>query len=325
MNTRDDARRAATLYYLQDETMATIATSMGVSRSTVSRLLKHARETGLVRISIEPESGVGAQLADRITARFGVRAHLVEVRANAPAHVRLDHVARVAARLLTGWVEPGSVVGVAWGTTVSAIADHLSPVPTSGVQIVQLNGSARTRPAGVRYAQELLSAIATAFDADVAFFPTPAFFDYVESKEALWRESALQQILALRGGADLAVFGVGATAGTLASEVYRGGYLTERDVAELRRERVVGDVCTVFLRQDGTFADIAINARASGPTPRDLARIPRRLCVVVGEHKVPALLGALSAGVATDLVIDQRTAGALLETPQPRSRGRSRL
>ena len=303
--------------------MAAIASTLGVSRSTVSRLLKHARETGMVRISVEPESDAGQRLAARITARFGVRAHLVEVRGNAPAHVRLDQVARVAARLLTDWVEPGSVVGVAWGTTVSAIADHLTPVPTSGVQIVQLNGSARTRPAGVRYAQELLSAIAAAFDADVAYFPTPAFFDYVESKEALWRESALQQILGLRARADLAVFGVGATAGTLASEVYRGGYLTPDDVAELRRERVVGDVCTVFLRRDGSYADIAINARASGPTPRDLARIPRRMCVVVGEHKVPALMGALSAGVATDLVIDQRTAAALLEAPHQPVRPRS--
>lgn len=247
-----------------------------------------------------------------------MRAHLVEVRANAPAHVRLDQVARVAARLLTTWVEPGSVVGVAWGTTVSAIADHLSPAPTTGVQIVQLNGSARTRPAGVRYAQELLSAIAASFDADVAYFPTPAFFDFAQSKEVLWRESALQQILALRSRADLAVFGVGASAGTLASEVYRGGYLTAADVAELRRERVVGDVCTVFLRQDGSYADIAINARASGPTPRELARIGRRMCVVVGEHKVPALQGALSAGVVTDLVIDQRTAHALLDAPPAR-------
>ncbi len=312
MNARDDALRAAQLYYLQDETMASIAATLGVSRSTVSRLLKHARETGLVRITLAEPEGPAARLGDHLTRRFGVRAHVVEVRGSAPEHVRLDHVARVTARLLTSYVESGSLVGVAWGTTVSAIADHLVHAPRTGVTIVQLNGSAQRRPSGVRYAQELLSAIAGAFDADIAFFPTPAFFDEAATRDVLWRESVMRHQLALRARCDLALFGIGATAGTLASEVYRAGYLGPEDFAELRRERVVGDVCTVFLREDGSYEDIAINARASGPTPRELARVPRRLCVVVGEHKVPALVGALHAGVATDLVLDNRTAAALL-------------
>lgn len=312
MNAADSARRAAQLYYLQDETMDSIASTLRVSRSTVSRLLKQARKTGLVRITVADDAATGKHTADNLTRRFGVRAHVVEVRDNAPDHQRLDQVARVAARLLTSWVEPGTTVGIAWGTTVSAIAAHLTPVPTTGVTIVQLNGSVHTRPSGVLYAQELLSAIASAFDADIAYFPTPAIFDYADTKEAMWRESAVRHLLQLRARADFAVFGVGATQGTLASEVYRAGYLRATDARELGRQRVVGDVCTVFLRQDGSYEDIEINTRASGPTPRELARIPRRMCVVVGEHKVPALVGALSAGVVTDLVIDARTAAALL-------------
>ena len=323
----DEVRRAAQLYYLQDETMDSIASTLRVSRSTVSRLLKRARATGIVRITVADDAATGRRLADAVTARFGVRAHIVEVRDSAADHQRLDQVARVAARLLTSWVEPGSTIGIAWGTTVSAIAAHLAPVSTTGVTIVQLNGSAHTRPSGVLYAQELLSAIARAFDADIAYFPTPAIFDYASTKEALWRESAVRYLLQARTQVDFAVFGVGATAGRLASEVYRAGYLTADDARALGRERVVGDVCTVFLREDGSYEDIEVNTRASGPTPRELARIPRRMCVVVGEHKVPALVGALSAGVVTDLVIDARTAVALLArgpARPPRGAGRPR-
>lgn len=322
VNAADEVRRAAQLYYLQDETMDSIASTLSVSRSTVSRLLKKARETGVVRITVADDAATGRHTADALTRRFGVRAHVVEVRDNAADAQRLDQVARVAARLLTSWVEPGSTIGVAWGTTVSAIAAHLRPVPTTDVTIVQLNGSAHTRPSGVLYAQELLSAIARAFDADIAYFPTPAIFDFATTKEALWRESAVRHLLRLRAEIDFAVFGVGATQGTLASEVYRAGYLTATDARELARQRVVGDVCTVFLRQDGSYEDIEVNARASGPTPRELARIPRRMCVVVGEHKVPALVGALSAGVVTDLVIDRRTAAALLASDTRTARRR---
>ena len=48
----DDVWTAASMYYLQGETMDVIAKHLGTSRSTVSRLLKQARETGLVRISL---------------------------------------------------------------------------------------------------------------------------------------------------------------------------------------------------------------------------------------------------------------------------------
>ncbi len=47
-----DALRAAQLYYLQDLTMEAIAHELRTSRSSVSRLLSFARESGLVDIQV---------------------------------------------------------------------------------------------------------------------------------------------------------------------------------------------------------------------------------------------------------------------------------
>ncbi len=61
MNTRyDDMYQAASRYYVQGETMDAIAKQLGLSRSSVSRLLKEARETGLVRISLADTSDATA-------------------------------------------------------------------------------------------------------------------------------------------------------------------------------------------------------------------------------------------------------------------------
>jgi DNA-binding transcriptional regulator LsrR (DeoR family) len=94
--------------------------------------------------------------------------------------------------------------------------------------------------------------------------------------------------------------------------VYSAGYLDEEDVRTLHAEGVVGDVCTVFLRADGSYQDVALNARATGPTPAELHRVPRRICVVAGDNKVVPLLAALRSGVVTDLVVDEVTATGLL-------------
>ena len=59
--------RVARLYHVQSETMDAIAHQLGVSRSTVSRLLKEARDRGLVRVSIvDPESSLGYGLIHQL-------------------------------------------------------------------------------------------------------------------------------------------------------------------------------------------------------------------------------------------------------------------
>ena len=106
---------------------------------------------------------------------------------------------------------------------------------------------------------------------------------------------------------------MGCLQGRVASHVYTAGYLDESDMTQLAADGVVGDVCTVLLREDGTYADIAYNARATGLTPAELQRIPRRLCVVADPSRAAAVVGALRAGTATDLVLDEGTARAVLD------------
>ena len=59
---QSDALRAAQLYYLQDLTMDAIARELRTSRSTVSRLLAAARDSGLVQIQIRSPLDTGPEL-----------------------------------------------------------------------------------------------------------------------------------------------------------------------------------------------------------------------------------------------------------------------
>ncbi len=316
----EETYRVAQMYYVHDETMESIAKRLGVSRSTVSRILKQARDTGIVRISLAQEVSATGALAERFAEAFGVRAHVVAMRENVGDFRRLDAVARFGAHLLDDLVEEGSTIGVAWGTTLSALSTHLRFRPTEGVRLVQLNGAANPSTSGIPYAGEIMSRMAESFGASMTYFPVPAFFDYAATREAMWRERSVQRVLDLQQECDLAVFGVGSLRGTMTSHVYTGGYLDREDMESLERSGVVGDVCTVLLREDGTWADIDVNRRASGPSPDELARIPRRLCVVAGSAKVAATLGALRAGAITHLVIDEPTALKVLERGERRRR-----
>lgn len=306
----DQAYQAASMYYVEGETMEVVAGHLGVSRSTVSRLLAWARANGIVRIEIEEPHGHTALEAE-YQRTFGVRLHPVPVRRGVTDIRRLEHVAAVAADRLTAMMEPGTTLGVAWGRTVSEIATTLRSAPMPGSTVVQLNGASDIT-GEPPYAGEVLARIAEAFEARAVTFPVPAFFDRVEVREAMWTERSVQRVLAISRQAQVAVFGVGAVRTSLPSQVYQGDHLTPEDRRLMVHEGVVGDVCTVLLRADGSHRGITLNTRATGPTPEQLRRIPRRLCVVAGEGKARALLAALRAQVATDLVVDEPTAQAVL-------------
>ncbi len=309
----DDVWTAASMYYMQGETMEVIAKHLGTSRSTVSRLLKQARETGLVRISLAQPTGARTGLGTSLSRMFGVRTTIVPVRSGTTEVHRLDQVARIAGQLLTDLVEDGVSIGVAWGTTMDAITQHVIPKDVRKVQVVQMNGAANPATSGIPYTGSIMARMAQAFQGDVIHFPVPAFFDNPQTKAAMWRERAVQSVLRAQRTLDIAVFGVGALEASVPSHVYSSGYLTEAEMNELVAYGVAGDVNTVFLKADGSYSDIPFNERATGMTPHQLHRVPRRICVVAGRAKAKGLLAALRARVATDLVVDDETARAVLD------------
>jgi deoxyribonucleoside regulator len=312
VNKEETLLAASSMYYLQDIKMETIATRLHMSRSTVSRLLKEARATGLVEITLRPTPTKAPGVGQRISQQFGVETFVVPVSDAATVAERLEQVAMATARMVTAWFDSDMILGVAWGTTLGAIAQHLGKKPTRGSTIVQLNGAANNRTSGVDYVSGLISRFGDAFDARVHLFPVPAFFDFAETREAMWLERSVARVLDVQRRADIVLFSIGAVAGEVPSHVYSAGYLDREDVETLESEGVVGDVCTVFLRADGTYEDLTLNDRATGPTPAELRRVPRRVCAVAGDSKVLPLLAALKTGVITHLVLDEQTATGLV-------------
>ena len=121
-----EALRAAQMYYLQDLTMDAIARELRTSRSTVSRLLSSARESGLVQIQIRNPLDTGPELEGRIRQRYGVDVHVVPVLETLNDAETLDRVAMQAARTIGPVVDSNAIIGVAWGSTLSAVSRHLT-------------------------------------------------------------------------------------------------------------------------------------------------------------------------------------------------------
>lgn len=314
-----NAIRAARMYYYQHLTTAVIAKEMNVSRSTVSRLLSFARETGLVDIRIIEPTEMPDKLAKSLIERYGIEnVHVVPVPEIASEAEWLERVALYTANYLNTVFESDMILGIAWGTTLTAISKHLLRKNTHNSHIVQLNGAGNTESMGIGYASQIIMRFSENYSARAHLFPVPTFFDYAETKQALWREGSIKRILDLQVQADLLLYSIGAVNAGIPSHVYSAGFLTDADYKALERHKIVGDIATVFFKEDGSFGNIPMNKRASGP---DLATFREKhgICVVSGLAKVRGLHAALTGQLMSELIIDEPTARALIEDFSPRT------
>jgi deoxyribonucleoside regulator len=307
------AVKVARLYYYQSFTTERIAQELGLSRPKVSRLLTHARQAGLIEIRVHDPESQPQELERQIQERFHISGvKVVTVPINSSEDEWLKRVAIFTAKYLNSLINSEMVVGLAWGTTVDAISRHLTTKRCMHVDIVQLNGSGNVYGINNFYIGDIYTRFALNYGGRAHLFPVPAFFDYRESKQSLWRERSIHRLLALYDRADLLVYSIGSAAVRVPSYVHAGGFLEPKDLEELEREGVIGDIATVFFRFDGTYDNIPLNARASGPDLSLFKRTKHALCVVSGLGKAPGLRAALRGGLMSELIVDEPTARALL-------------
>lgn len=308
------ATTAAELYYLQDWKMEDIGKKLNLSRSSVSRLLEVARNRGIIEFRLNRPSERSGKLSEQIKQRFGIQGHVIEVSENATADERLETVGAETAKKLGNFFRPGITIGLAWGSTISSVSRHMHYFPVRGSTVVQLNGAGNDHSTGLSYSGEILDRFGKNLGANIVHFPVPAFFDDPNAKQAMWRERSTKRILDIQSRIDLAIFGLGRIDAEVPSQVYAAGYLGTSEIEELNSQAVVGDIATVFYREDGSWEDIALNDRSSGPGLDQLKKASKRVCVTSGVSKIEALKGALAGGFISDLFIDDLTAEKLLES-----------
>lgn len=308
-----DAILAARMYYYQNMTTSAIAKEMKVSRSTVSRMLTYAKAEGLVNIRIVDPADVPQKLETAILDAFHLKGvHVVPVPDIAGEAEWLERVAQYTANYLNTMFDSDMILGLAWGTTLTAISKHLLRKSTHNSQIVQLNGAGNTRSMGIEYASQIIMRFSENYQARAHLFPVPTFFDYPETKQALWQEGSIKRILNLQSKADLLLYSIGAVNAGIPSHVYSGGYLNESDYREIERYHIAGDIATVFFKEDGSFDNIPMNRRASGPS-LEMFRQKYGICVVSGLAKVKGLYAALQGKLMSELIVDEPTARQLVE------------
>jgi deoxyribonucleoside regulator len=300
--------QVATMYYEQSATQEAIAAALSISRPTVSRLLKEAREEGVVQIIINTPFRYVPELEAELQQAFPHLRHVKVLRAS-----DLATVARAAAAYVGAIVRDGDIIGVSWGTTMEALTACLPHRRLHGATVVQLNGGV-ARPGAGTNAHEVVSRFSRAFGAEGYYLQVPAVVDDEQVRDALIRNTETARVLELGRRSTVAVYGIGAPESQ--SVLVRAGYFTPQTVELLRDKGAAGDICSRYFTERGEVCDPVLDARAIGLPLAELARREHAVAVVFGTRKAAGTLGALRGRFMNVLIIDEATVREVLRLNQ---------
>jgi len=303
-----DLLHVARRYYLDEVDQTVIAREVNVSRSTVSRMLRRARELQIVRIEVGHSVERTSVLEDRLRAEFGLRrAWVVEP---ADDQERLAAVAALAAEVLPKIIERDSVVAISNGTTLSAVVSAMAPHPRVDSCIVQMIGSLGSGNHLID-GPDLCRRLADLFRGTYRAMPAPLITRSARMAAALRKETTVATTLALATRPDLAIVGIGTVDDHGSGRIF-DGWMTPQITRELRAAGAVGHIAGHHFDATGRHVESALCDRTLGVALERLHSIPLVVGVVTGPEKVQATIGALRGGHVSGLIIDASTATAVL-------------
>ncbi|NLJ48092.1 MAG: hypothetical protein GX428_00660, partial [Candidatus Atribacteria bacterium] len=201
--------KAAQLYYGNGLSILNISKLLGISRQKCSRLLRKAREIGIVEIKIHhSDYNHLRNLEKRLQEFFNLKKAVVtEVFNDRSDHI-IQSVAEEGAHLLNQLIQPNLSIGVASGRTLYELVQYIKTFEDRdyNIKIIELIGGLSRISANI-VATEISRSIAKKLHAKVYFLPAPAFTKDQKTRDAMLKDSIIKAALSEK--IDLALVGIG--------------------------------------------------------------------------------------------------------------------
>jgi len=299
-------------YYQFGYTQLEISYKEHVSKSSVNRILKKAKDDGMVTFQLNLPFESLYEMEEEFKRIFGLKqVHIV------PGYLedvssRMRDTAKALSLFLNDILEDGDIIGVAWGETIDFLSRHLEPCAPMkpNLQVVQLCGSLARRMSCLK-SFNIVENFAKNYMCPSYILPVPAIVGSREVAAALLSDPQIGEVMEIARRARIALCTIGVL--TEKSILIESGALGLGNFEELKRMGAVSDILFHFMNMDGKIVNDDLDKRTMGLSLEELKQKEYRIAFTVGEHKAKAIISALHSGVINTLYTDELTAKKVLE------------
>lgn len=301
--------RAAWLYYNQGLTQKDVAEKLGISRSTVIRMLDEAIKRSEVQIFINEGIDDFIALGTELEKRYGIdEVVIVPSAADGKAETTAKSVGLALGQFLSEALPDGVNIGVGWGRTMTASLASFRPPHRQNCKVISLLGGLvavhQSNPLDYtwRFASQL--------GAECYMFPAPLIVNSIETKKALIDDCGLKPLFDLAAELDIAIVSCGdiSPKATALSE----SFLPKSTIQELVEAGCVSDTMFNFIDAVGKSVDHPLNELAMSIDLDTLRKAKHIILASGGEQRAIAIRATIRRTGCNTLITDEAAAKALL-------------
>ena len=305
--------KVARMYHEQGVRQPEIAERLNISQPRVSRLLKKAVATGIVRTTVVAPRGVFAGVEEQVERLYDLREVVIADAGDEEDELVITPALGAAAAFyLETTLTGGERIGLSsWSSTLLATVDSMRPRHSHECEsVVQVLGGLG-QPSAQASATHLVGRLVQVTGATATYLPAPGLVATAETRDALMRESSISQAVNAFPELTVLLAGIGSLK---PSPLLRasGNAVGPDDEDRLREAGAVGDVCMRYFDKDGSPVESHLDGRLLGIDTATLMAIPRRVGVAGGRRKHEAIRAALLGGWINTLITDNATAAYLV-------------
>lgn len=291
-------------YYLEDQKQSDIAAELGVSRPLISRMLREARELGVVEITVHDPGKETAALRTRLVECTSLLDGALVPDGKDDSLTNLA-LCRETLALLRGL--NARRTGIGWGHFIGQLVSLVESDGGGGLTLESLCPLLGNAGIPIRnyHSNENVRIMAAAFGARPHFLYLPALAESCEEKQVLCSTELYRQAEQIWAGMDTALVNIGNYPSTPDfASVARYGAL-------LQRQRACGRLLAYFFNERGEIirsdSDFAIQIPLE-----QLAKCRNVVGLCSANVSPRALRGALRTGLFTHLVAREGLAADFL-------------
>jgi len=304
--------KVSSMYYDQNYNQQEIANRLHLSRPKVSRLLKQARQKGIVQISVVSPNDSFVELENKLEKKFSIEeALIIETDPQVSNNVIKRQLGSAAANYLHRTVSKGEMLGVTWGTTLQAMVDAIPAKPIEDVHIVQSLGGVGP-PEAKAHATDISRRLSQHLEGSLTLLPAPGIVGSIQAKNILLSDRQVRGALDLFPNINTLFVGLGAIKTNPVLD-QKNREIPPELYDEIINSNAVGDIALHFFDDKGNEIDSDLKDLVIGISIEELKKIDTVVAIAGGQEKVDVIQGALNGQLIDVLITDNHTAQYLAD------------
>ena len=308
-------RKAAYFYYVLNMSQQEIADYLNISVTTVSRLIRRAKEEKLVKYVLDDACISCINLAEHIRLRYGIKEVIVAPISDADKDLtdeaKRKLVALESARYLQRMLMPDDVLGISWGRIVNDMLLYLNPSRKTHTRFVTLHGHLSSCVS--QNLLDLVEGMKKTFSGKDSYIPSEAILQDALEAVRVMKQAEVMKVFDMFDSVNISIAGIGTWYPEPHSLLAQGHLITQKDVDQLIASGVVGDIGLRFFDMNAMECKTDLPYRTIAMGLEQYKKIPYKIVVAAGDDKAVTLDRALKGGLADMLIVDESLGRCLLE------------